>query len=243
VYLAPGADPVSRAWAALTDPLIRPAGALPGAVLAALRYPDELFRVQVALARQAAGAALRSTEPHPTVGRGLADTVVRHRLRAALEDDRLRVLLDGTMTPEGPRLDRVRLLDSASVFGTLPLAQSFARGAASLAAIPGPLKLAVGPLGIVGIQTYYADPGAPGVPPWVAEVSVGWRGVVGRGPSLALAAARVAAVAPERPAEADLLPTLREWFDRLDRARSAGDWEAFGVAWERLRGLLADSAR
>jgi hypothetical protein len=95
----------------------------------------------------------------------------------------------------------------------------------------------------VGIQTYYADPGAPGVPPWVAEVSVGWRGVVGRGPSLALAAARVAAVAPERPAEADLLPTLREWFDRLDRARSAGDWEAFGVAWERLRGLLANSAR
>jgi hypothetical protein len=41
-------------------------------------------------------------------------------------------------------------------------------------------------------------------------------------------------------ADAERLRTIRAWFDRLDRARSAGDWEAFGVAWARLKDLLAE---
>jgi len=243
VYLVPDADPLSRAWAALTEPLVRPAAAIPLEVREALRYPEELFRVQSALAAQQLGPDVHATEPQPFAGGGYDGDAPRLRLRAALEDERLRAVLDGRMTTEGPRLDHLRLADSTGQFGTRPLARSLARGAAALAAIPGPLKLAVGPDGITGVQTYYADPGARDVPPWVVEVVVGWQGAAGRGPTLADAVARVELLGPERPAAADLLPALREWFDRLDRARSAGDWDAFGDAWEHLRALLADSVR
>jgi hypothetical protein len=86
----------------------------------------------------------------------------------------------------------------------------------------------------VAIQTFYTDSGT------VADVALGWRGAVGRGPTLAAAILQVRPVTAGHPplSPAGALEAAREWFRRLDSARAAGDWRAFGEAWTGLRGVL-----
>jgi len=40
------------------------------------------------------------------------------------------------------------------------------------------------------------------------------------------------------PGDRARLPAARQWFERMDAARRAGDWAAFGRAYEQLRRLL-----
>jgi hypothetical protein len=63
---------------------------------------------------------------------------------------------------------------------------------------------------------------------------------VGRGRTLDAAMREVRPVAPgDRPlTPAGALDVARELFHRLDSARAAGDWRAFGEAWDGLRALL-----
>jgi hypothetical protein len=92
------------------------------------------------------------------------------------------------------------------------------------------------------MQSFYADTGT------LAEIAIGWRGVIGRGPSLASAITAIRPVRPDqRPSTAaGALDVAREWFRRLDSARAVGDWRAFGEAWDGLRAALQrapDTAR
>lgn len=234
VYLLPDADPVSRAWAGLLADLIEPPGAMPPALLEALRYPAELFAAQVGVL--VSGGRARVPEPFWWVGRSVDDTIGRLRLRLVDEvqaDPRMAALFDGTMVDGRPRLALLRYPEPYAFPGPSELARSFRRQAPEGAPVDGTVRVAPFADGALAIQAFYADSGT------LARVAVGWRGAIGRGTTLTDA---LAAIRPERTeagvGAASPLDAAREWFRRLDAARAAGDWRAFGEAWDGLRRLL-----
>jgi len=247
VYLAPDADPISATWATLAPEIVRPADALPESVRAGLRYPVELFQVQLELLRRTdwrpgqAGGAARTPEPYWWVGESFADSVSRLRLRAVIEvqlDARVAAIVDGTVAEGTPRLSVVAYPEPRTLPGPSELVHEFAEDASGDAAIPGVLKLAPFPDGAIAVQAFYAEPRGPAAPPRLAEVAVGWRGAIGRGPDLATAVRRIRVARPPPEPAADRWTDARRWFDRLDAARVSGDWLAFGEAYAALKRLL-----
>jgi hypothetical protein len=238
LYLRPGADPLSRAWAALLPDLVRPAETLPPGVRARLRYPEELFTAQLALlAGRRPGGVARAPEPFWWAGTAPADPVVRLRLRAVIEvqlEPRVAAVVDGRVLEGRPRLVVMEYPEPFTLPGPSELVRTFARDHPEGAAVAGTLRLVPFTDGAVAIQTFYTDSGT------VADLALGWRGAVGRGRTLDAAMREVRPVAPgDRPlTPAGALDVARELFHRLDSARAAGDWRAFGEAWDGLRALL-----
>ncbi|MDH3496809.1 MAG: UPF0182 family protein [Gemmatimonadota bacterium] len=233
LYLLPGADPLSTAWGKLLPDLIEPEGAIPAAVLGQLRYPAESFAAQVTVLVGAGRA--RVPEPFWWVGRSVRDTTARLRLRLVDEvqaDPRMAAVFDGVVVDGRPHLTLLRYPEPYGFPGPSVLAQSFRRGAPDGAPVDGTVRVVPFADGALALQAFYADSGT------LSQVAVGWRNVVGRGGTLAEA---LAAIRPERfesTVGAHPLDAAREWFRRLDAARAAGDWDAFGEAWEGLRGVL-----
>lgn len=249
VYLLEDADPLSRAWSRLAPELVRPPDRLPPAVRRHLRYPDELFRVQLGVLRDSTRAP-RTPEPFWWVGAAFAgDSATRLRLRAVLEtqvDARLGVVVEGTVHDGIPRLAVYELAEPRAIPGPSQLVREFASDVAAAATIPGRIRLVPFPDGVVGVQAFYAPATEPEGPPRLSEVVVGWSGAVGRGGTIAAALAGMrTAGATQGPDEGAWLEA-RRWFERLDAARRAGNWRAFGEAYEALRRLLGaagDTAR
>jgi uncharacterized membrane protein (UPF0182 family) len=248
VYLLEDPDPLSRAWAGLAPDLVRPASELPPAVRRHFRYPDELFRAQLGVLRDSTRAP-RAPEPFWWVGGAFADdSVVRLRLRAVLEtqvDARLAAVVEGTVRDGVPQLAVYELQAPRAIPGPSQLVREFASGVAAAARILGWFRLVPFPDGVIGVQTFYAEPAEVGGPPRLAEVVVGWSGAVGRGTAVpgALRGVRTAgAVNAAGPDEGAWLEA-RRLFERLDAARQAGDWAAFGQAYEALRRLLGADDR
>ncbi len=247
VYLLPDADPLSRAWATLASDIVQPVAAVPPAVLRALRYPDELFRAQLDLLRRTdwrpgnEGGVARVPEPYWWVGPAVADSVTRLRLRAVVEvqlEPRVAAIVEGTVVDGAPQLQVTAYPEPLTLPGPSELVQEFVGGVSEEAAIPGPLKLAAFEDGAIGVQAFYAGPDANGGPPRLAEVAVGWRGAVGHGSTLPAALRRVQVARPAPDATPGRWADAREWFERLDAARAAADWTAFGEAWAALRQIL-----
>jgi hypothetical protein len=206
-------------------------------VATALRYPEELFAAQLQVLRSRPGRA-RPAEPFWWVGPSVGDSTVRLRLRVVDEvqlDARVAAVIEGVVESEGPRLRVLRYPEPYAMPGPADLERAFRASAPPGAAVGGRLRFMPFEDGAVALQVYYADSGT------VAGVVAGWRGAVGRGGSLVEALDRLvlapgagpAAVTAATPYEA-----AREWFLRLDRARAAGDWQAFGEAWVGLRDAL-----
>jgi uncharacterized membrane protein (UPF0182 family) len=246
VYLRPDADPLSRAWAGLVPDLVRPSENMPAGVRHRLRYPEELFTAQLSLLGQSRpGGLARIPDPFWWAGIAPGDPVTRLRLRAIIEvqvDPRVAAVVDGTVNDGRLSLAVMEYPEPFALPGPSELARAFRRDDPPRAVVEGTLRLIPFADGAVLLQTLYTDSGT------VADVALGWRGAVGRGPTLAAAMAGVRPVlaghAPLTPAGA--LEAARDWFRRLDSARAAGDWRAFGEAWNGLRGVLAparDSAR
>lgn len=238
VYLLPDADPLSRAWAGLVPDLVRPAAELPAQVRARLRYPEELFTTQLALVElRRPGGLARTPEPFWWVGPAPDDPVARLRLRAVVEvqlEPRVAAVVDGIVVDGRPRLTLLDYPEPFTLPGPSELLRTFGREPAEGAVVAGTLRLVPFVDGAVAIQTFYADSGT------VADVAVGWRGAVGRGRTLPAAMAQIRPVSAVEPgAPADALESARAWFRRLDSARAAGDWRAFGEAWDGLREALA----
>jgi hypothetical protein len=124
IYLRPAPDPLARAWAARSRPLIRPAEDLPASVLATLEYPSALLSVQADLiaenrshqiATDTGAIAVPGLDRRPLPGgqqgRLVVPVVDRRtgRLDLLLEgswdgrgDRLLETIPDSTMAPEGP---------------------------------------------------------------------------------------------------------------------------------------------
>jgi uncharacterized membrane protein (UPF0182 family) len=236
LFLLPDADPLARAWAELLPGLVRPPQAIAPEVLRHVRYPDELFERQVALLRAQPGRA-RPAEPFWWVGPAPGDSVSRLRLRAVddvLLEPRVAAVLDGTMRQGSRRLTVLTYPQPYVLPGPSELAREFRVEPTAGAAIEGTVRLVPFSDGAVALQAFYADSGT------LATVALGWRGSVGRGRSLAEAMGQVRPVAPPSAAlePGDALTAARQAFRRLDSARAAGDWKAFGEAWDGLRRAL-----
>jgi hypothetical protein len=236
VYLAPDADPISRAWMQMFPDLIRPAGALPAALASQLRYPEELFTAQLQLLRGAPGRA-RVVEPYWWVGPSVGDPAVRLRLRVVDEvqvESRVAAVIEGVVEGGRPRLRVLRYPEPYALSGPADLERGFRDAAPAGVAVGGRLRFVPYEDGAVALQAFYADSGT------LDGVVAGWRGVIGRGRTVTEAIDRLIA-APQAGgglAAATPYEAAREWFRRLDRARAAGDWRAFGEAWAGLRAAL-----
>jgi hypothetical protein len=239
LYLRPDADPLSRAWSALAPDLVRPADALPAGVRARLRYPEELFTAQLTLlARRRPGGVARAPEPFWWAGGAPQDPTIRLRMRAVIEvqmEPRVASVVDGYVFEGRPRLVVMEYPEPYTLPGPSEMVRSLMREPPDGAAVAGTLRLVPFTDGAVAIQTFYTDSGT------VADVALGWRGAVGRGPTLEAAMLQVRPVAPgtERPRTAQgALDLARELFRQADSAIGMRDWRAFGEAFDGLRRLL-----
>ena len=237
VYLAPKADPLSRAWQGLLPDVVLSAQRMPADLDGRLRYPEELFRAQLQVLTAAERA--RPAEPYWWVGSAPGDTVVRLRLRAVDEvrvvrfEPRVAAVVEGVLEEEVPRVRVLRYPEPYTLAGPSELDSVFANAAPGELSTPGQMRLVPYEDGALAQQSFYTDSGT-----FVATV-VGWRGVVGTGATV-LDALRHLTVRPDTAALAGVTSyeAARAWFRRLDQAREAGDWEAFGEAWEGLRESL-----
>jgi hypothetical protein len=238
VYLLPEPDPLSRAWAELVPEVVRPPDELPAALRARLRYPEELFTAQLALVgRRRPGGLARQPEPFWWVGPAPSDPVTRLRLRAVIEvqlEPRVAAVIDGYSENGRRRLAVMDYPEPYTLPGTAELARPFSRDVPERAAVAGTPRVEPFVDGALAIQAFYTDSGT------VLDAAVGWRGAVGRGPTLVAALEQVRPIGPgDRPTTAaGALDVARDWFRRLDSARAVGDWRAFGQAWEGLRDVL-----
>lgn len=248
VYLLPDADPVSRAWARLAPEIVQPFDSLPLEARRAIRYPEELFQAQLSVLRRTdpryadSTPATHAPEPFWWFGAAPGDPVRRVRLREVIEVGKhLAGIVDGSADAGVFRLRAMAVAGVQQMPAANDVAREFAGGVDPQAAIPGPLKVTPFSDGIVAVQSYYTEPNPSESAPRLADLAVGWRGEVGHGPTVAAALGRVRRAGPEG-ATAGPWAEARAWFRRLDAARVAGDWTAFGKAYEQLRRLLDTAA-
>ncbi len=243
VYLAPGADPLSAAWAELAPDVIEPPGRVPPEVMAHARYPEELFGVQVPLvvARGAQGLPMvvrsgrvlaRDTAfrpmwlPAAAIG-GPPGALALHQV-ALTEAGAVEAVVDGVMENGISRLHVVRIADPG-VPGQEASPEGSVAGRARVLAFPG---------GLVSVIPVFAGPRSEADLPRLERVAVLSGGSRARGPTLAHAIAGLQASLGAPPAAAAQWLDARRWFERMDQARRAGDWAEFGRAWQELRRVL-----
>jgi hypothetical protein len=163
--------------------------------------------------------------------------VTRLRIRAVDDvqlEPRVAAIIEGTMRQGAQRLTVLAYPQPYALPGPSEMAGEFRAEPIQGAAVPGTVRLTPFADGAVALQAFYADSGT------LAGVLLGWRGSVGRGRSLVEAMGHVRPVTPPAmlPGGVDALTAAREAFRRLDSARAAGDWKAFGDAWDALRRAL-----
>ncbi len=260
VYLVADPDPLSAAWAALVPDIVQPLQRLPPELRPHLRYPDELFAVQLPLAvggppaglpvvRRPAGSrgstpAAEPPRPVWLLGTLPGDDIVRLRVRGVAERGdpaMLAAVADGYVEETRPVLRVVRLAEPLTQPGPSRFAARAAAGQDPSGMGSGPVATLVFSGGVVMLRSVFTAPQPDGGLPKLQEVVAGAGDAIGRGagPEAAVrdlgAASRLAGGAPANWGEA------RQWFQRLDAALRAGDWAAFGRAYAQLRRLLASS--
>lgn len=257
VYLLADPDPLSAAWARLVPDLVRPLDRLPRALRLHVRYPDELFAVQASLVAggppdglpvpRRAGpdgrAPLAAGPPAPDwlVGTFPGDDTVRLRLRGVVERGdpaMLAAVVDGHVDATRPVLRVARLAEpwvqpGPSRFAAASQAQLEPSGGGT-----GPVTTLVFPEGVLLLRSVFGAPDSQGGPLRLQEVVAGSGDAAGRGPTPLAAARDLASVLREGVGGRTGWPEARQWFERMDAARRAGDWAAFGRAYEQLRRLL-----
>ncbi len=165
----------------------------------------------------------------------------RVRLLAPVEDEDatfLAAVLDGTVREGRPVLEIFRLEAPLEIPGPTQMGRRFARLRAELAAVEGRVRAIPYREGILAIQASYASPGEGFAAPQLVDVAVGWGTAVGNGPTLADALQRLQSQVPTPGAAGAEWSRARRWFERMDAARRAGDWVAFGQAYDALRRLF-----
>lgn len=242
VYLV-GNDPLAREWSKLAGDVVRDRSQLPIELRAQRRYPEELFEIQLALHQRDTVAPLpelRSGEgqarPAWLVASAPGDPVRRLRLRAVVETGdppRVAAVADGAIADWDLRFSVVRL--ARQYPGPAPSALE--REQAPGAGFGGRVLSYIYPDLLAFTRTWYAAGRQDGAPR-VRQVSVHLGVAAGRGARQEEAfrsALESLRSGDDREAR---WRQLKEWFDRMDAARAAGDWVEFGRAYEEIRRLL-----
>jgi len=260
VFLRPGGDALAAAWAAIAGGVVEPATAIPDGIWRAAPYPAELFRLQ-ARELESSGRRLGTLD-----GRTGAEPAEAVRAETSWSSDtagpvltvtyerpgerRLSALLLATHE-EGSDVLRLARFDSAAALPSRSALESRWARFPTFDALNdsirddgsrlerGPVRLDVGPGGIIAYQSHFA--GAPGTRPVLAWVTVAAGDRLGAGRTLREAwsnflGASVPAVAGQ--AQSTRLDEARRQLIRADSALRAADWDAFGQAWAGLRGAL-----
>jgi hypothetical protein len=249
VWLAPGYDSLTAAWALHFQPLIQPTQEIPAALRSQLAYPPELFQLaasQLARANATGDSDVwtrRPDEPFQLApGKELWTAI-------GFETDtppprRVVALLAGAVGPAGPLL---RIWRPAE--GTLERPPADLVGASETS--PGQLRIWLVGGGasdsVVTLQAkFYQERG--GVPRGVAAVYLTLGTRRGQGPtrtdalrSLLTGEGRVAA--PLDTTLAGRWQQARRLIARADSALAAGNVERFGQVWREIRRLLAPAPR
>lgn len=260
VYLLDDPDPLSAAWAALAPDVVRPLERLPPALRRHLRYPEELFAVQLPMAVAGVPAGWPGAGRLPALGRGADDTTltgprepfwvlgtlpgddgVRLRLRHLAERGQpgmLAAVTDGSVDATRPVLRAIKLAQPLAHRGPQSFATATAGDPNASPASAGPVTTLVFDGGIVSFRPVWAPPARDGEPPRLQEVVAGAGDARASGSEAATALGELSAAARYPGGSTADWSAAREWFRRLDAARRAGDWAAFGRAYEQLRRLL-----
>lgn len=236
-------DPLGEAWARLAPDLVRPLAELPIGLRAHLRYPEEVFEIQLALkGRGTIGSlpALRPgdvQEPSWLWASFPGDPALRLRLRGAVEAGDPPVLssvADGAAVGGRFVFRFARLVPPGSGPGLVALEEPTASGEERFG---GRVRLYLCSDAVVFSRTWYRASGDQGVPV-IREISFHLGS--GAGSAGTPEGALMAALESLRsPVEAGARwQQLREWFRRMEAARVAGDWSAFGRAYEEIERLL-----
>ena len=240
VWLAPGYDSVTAAWARHFAPLVEPPDRIPAAVLNALDYPPEAFQLAAAQLARAGGEADSSVwtlRPRRPFRLALARRWTGVALEAGTPH-RFAGLLAGEMTPEGPRLRWWRP-------GAPEHLPSEVVGSAETK--PGELRIWPAAGVVLTLQAQFAQPAGERAQPRVERVYVSLGERTGEGLSTA-AALRALLTGQGHPFAADTSLAAR-WDQarrlaaRADSALAAGNLQEFGRLYRELVRLLAPAPR
>jgi uncharacterized membrane protein (UPF0182 family) len=246
LWLAPGTDSLSAAWARLFAPLVQPAESIPGEIRARLPYPDGAFRIAAASLQRMHGDSIpwtpRPAEPFVLAaprdavagGGGPAQWTGQAFESGGAGTATVSALLAGGMDPSaGPRLFLWRLDREPSPAPVLGDAGTR----------PGTLRL--WPLGgvLLALQPLFAQPIGEEAAPRIETVYLTVGDRPGMGATREAALQDLLAAGPlGTPADTTLRGAWREaqhLATRADSLLKAGDLEQFAQAYRRLSGLLA----
>jgi hypothetical protein len=264
IYLRPDADPLSIAWAVISAGVVLPPTQLPSEIAMALPYPADLFRLQsLVLERAPWSVGLLSGRPESGSGgnpdpplHGWRPDLAGTRIMSVYERPlgrKIAAVLAGSTTRGRPILQLVRA-DSASALAAprvldatwarFPLYQGLVDSITSTGARGDSVTKGAfglwwdnGQLG--AYRSYFAmrSGGAP-VLVWVAVAHGDKRGA-GRTLQEAWANLRGAAAPTPATVPTASLNEARRWMRAADSAMRAGDWGAFGRAFDALRRTLS----
>jgi hypothetical protein len=146
-------------------------------------------------------------------------------------------IVDATMRGMSPELELLRADGPEDLLGPSQYARRFNQLRGELTGIDGVVRLFAFPGGVGAVQTVYGSREGD-MPPQIVDVSVGMGSNVGSGPTIRRALVGLGSEAGSSGMGSQEWMRARQWFARMDAARRAGDWTAFGRAYEELRSLL-----
>jgi hypothetical protein len=262
LYLAPDADPVARAWAAVFPPLIRPLPELAPALRAALPYPRRAFRAAAAVLARDRGDSLAWT-PLPRAPYELlappppppplpplpppappappapeepgARPLVMWTAQGFAAGSTFVALLAGAISAQGPQLYWWQPRPAVRLPAVLVGAPS--------ATAPGVLRFWGAGGALFSAQALFAEPTPDRLASGIDTLFLTWGEHRGQGPTAAAALRDLLAAATGRPAAADTSlaarwARARRLAEQADAALAAGDLEAFGRLYAQLKALL-----
>jgi hypothetical protein len=256
LYLRPDPDPLARAWAARSTPLIRAAADIPAGILAALEYPSALLGAQADLIAESRSRLIASDtgtiavpgadrRPLPGGSRGRLVVPVVDRRTGRLDlliegvwdghaDRLLETVPDSTMAPEGPDVLTRR-------WGRFPYLQQMRDSVTATGSSfeTGRVRYASSPEGLIAYQPSWGVDSRGRATLVLVTVARGDRIGAGRSLEEAWKNSRGEMADYLRMSdEAAIVGEARRWLREADSAFKRGDLAAFGRAFAALKSVL-----
>jgi len=244
VWLAPGHDSLTAAWARYFDPLIEPRNRIPDELLRQVPYPAEVFQLAAAQLARANTTDSGPWTPRPRTAFQVAPGGTlwtgigfEAETRSA---SRFVALLAGTVEPAGPAL---RLWHPSPPAGPAEGLPPDLVGASTTS--PGELRIWLAGGSITTLQGLFAQ-AADSVPRGVASVYLTLGPRSGTGPTVPDALRSLLTGQAYAPLDTTLggrWEQVRALVARADSAMTQGNLERFGQIWKEIRRQLAPALR
>ncbi len=240
LWLSPGGDSVSAAWARLFTPLVAPAESLPASFARVLRYPDRLFALAqqqiLAAAPDSDGWRALAHEPYEVSLPGDPTWWLAQGFTSGHSaGGRFEGFLLGRFGSAGPELWSV---------APPPLDAPPQLLVGTSDTMPGPLRLWLAAGHLASTQARFVQHRPD--PPRLERIFVTWGNRGGEGASAATALRDLAQAGPPGPADTTMAgrwAAARALFAQLDSALARRDFERVDQVYRQLRDLFAAPRR